>query len=151
MSDQLYCVLIATEGDTLLLPNAMVAETVGLDALTADGPESHWKLGSLEWNRQRIPAVRFEVANGAAAQPLGRRARLVVVQPLEGSAIATPLALLAQGYPHLITVTRQSIQPQPLRPEDDPELVLTRLSIGNTQALVPDIDALRRRWQARVC
>jgi len=29
--------------------------------------------------------------------------------------------------------------------------VLTRLSIGNTQALVPDIDALRRRWQARVC
>jgi len=142
---QIYCVLIALEGDTLLLPNAAIAETVGQDALTASEAEPRWVEGTLEWNRRTLTTIRFETLNGAAHVPLQRRARLVVLQALDAETTAAPLALVAQGYPHLITVTREAIAPLPLRPGDDPAVVLARVRVGNSEALIPDLDALRLR------
>ncbi len=146
MNTQLYCVLIALNGDTLLLPNAVVAETVGQDALIRRDHHAHWHLGALEWNRQSVPALCFEVLNGAATQPLVKRSRLVVLHalsnPLDADSTVAPFALLSQGYPHLITVTRDALQPLPLRADDDPALVLTRVRIGSSEALIPDLDAL---------
>lgn len=146
---QLYCVLVALQGDTLLLPNAAIAETVGQDALKPnDNTQPRWVEGTLEWNRRALSAVRFETLNGAAHTALPRRARLVVLQALDAETTAAPLALVAQGYPHLITVTREAIVPLPLRADDDPALVLARVRVGNSEALIPDLDALRLRVNA---
>ena len=51
-SAQLYCVLIALADDTLLLPNAAVAETVGQEGLMVNEAEPRWVAGELEWNRR---------------------------------------------------------------------------------------------------
>ncbi|MES2883485.1 MAG: chemotaxis protein CheW [Pseudomonadota bacterium] len=142
---QLYCVLIALEGDTLLLPNASIAETVGQDALTVNEAEPLWVAGELEWSRRSLTAIRFETLNGAAHAALTRRARLVVLQALDAETSAAPLALVAQSYPHLITVNREAISPLPLRPGDNPQAVLARVRVGNSEALIPDLDYLRRQ------
>ncbi len=145
---QLYCVLVALEGDTLLLPNAVIAETVGQDLLKADQTGTSWVEGRLEWNRRVLTAIRFETLNGAAHTALPRRARLVVLQALDAETTAAPLALVAQGYPHLITVTREAVVSLPLRASDDPAVVLARVRVGNSEALIPDLDALRLRVNA---
>lgn len=146
---QLYCVLIALEGDTLLLPNATIAETVGQELLTAAGEsDPAWLAGTLQWNRHAVKAIRFETLNKLAAAALTRRARLVVLQALDRVGSAAPLALVAQNYPHLITVTRDAIAPLPLRAGDDPAWVLARVRVGNSEALIPDLDALRRAVDA---
>lgn len=142
---QLYCVLIALMDDTLLLPNAAIAETVGQDALTENQTEPRWLAGSLHWNRRTLSVIRFETLNGAAPQPLTRRARLVILQALDAETSAAPLALVAQSYPHLITVTRDAVEYLPLRPGDDPAFVLARVRVGNSEALIPDLDALRQQ------
>lgn len=145
---QLYCVLIALADDTLLLPNAAVAETVGQEGLAVTEGEPHWVAGALDWNRRSLTAIRFETLNGAGPLPLTRRARLVVLQALDGATTAAPLALVAQSYPHLITVTRDAIAALPLRSSDDPALVIARVRVGNSEALIPNLDALRARVDA---
>ena len=147
-SAQLYCVLIALADDTLLLPNAAVAETVGQEGLMVNEAEPRWVAGELEWNRRSLTALRFETLNGAGALPLTRRARLVVLQALDAETTAAPIALVAQSYPHLITVTRDAIASLPLRATDDPEFVLARVRVGNSEALIPNLDALRERVNA---
>lgn len=144
---EIYCVLIGLDSDTLLLPNAVISETVGQDSLTVNEAEPRWVAGELEWNRQSLTALRFETLNGAAHAPLSRRARLVVLQLLDRFG-STPLALVSQGYPHLITVNREAISPLPLRPGDNPEAVLARVRVGNSEALIPDLDYLRRQVEA---
>lgn len=144
-SKQLYCVLIALADDTLLLPNAAIAETVGQDALTVNEAEPHWLAGTLQWNRRALSVIRFETLNGAAPLALTRRTRLVVLQALDAETSAAPLALVAQSYPHLITVTRDAVEYLPLRPSDDPAFVLARVRVGNSEALIPDLDALRQQ------
>lgn len=140
---EIYCVLIALADDTLLLPNAVISETVGQDSLTVNEAEPRWVAGELEWNRRSLTAVRFETLNGSAHSPLARRARLVVLQLLD-SFDGTPLALVSQGYPHLITVTRDAVVAMPLRANDNPEVVLARVRVGNSEAVIPNLDALKR-------
>ena len=142
---QIYCVLIALVDDTLLLPNTTIAETVGQEALTVNEAAPHWVAGALQWNRRALTAIRFETLNGAAHTPLARRARLVVFQALDAETTAAPFALVAQGYPHLITVTREALVSLPLRPNDNPAVVLARVRVGNSEALIPSMDALRQR------
>lgn len=141
---QVYCVLITTADDILLLPNAAIAETVGQDALTVNEAEPYWVAGELEWNRRSLTAIRFETLNGATHTPLTRRARLVVIQALDAVTSAAPIALVAQGYPHLITVSREAIAPLPLRASDNPNVVLARVRVGNSEALIPSLDRLRQ-------
>lgn len=144
---QLYCALIALQEDTLLLPNAVVAETIGQDLLTLDGSGPEWVLGHLSWSQRKLHALRFESLNGAAAQPLARRSRIVILQGFNEQVDAAPLALVAQGYPHLITVTRDAIHPLPLRASDNPACVLARVRLGNSEALIPDLDHLQELVQ----
>lgn len=140
---QIYCVLIALADDTLLLPNAVISETVGQGALTVNEAEPRWVAGELEWNRRSLTAIRFETLNGSSAAPLTRRARLVVLELLDTFG-STPLALVSQGYPHLITVTREAVVAMPLRANDNPDVVLARVRVGNSEAVIPNLDALRK-------
>lgn len=140
--DQLYCVLLALRDDTLVLPNALVAEALAQDALRpAEGGE-RWLAGHLNWANQRLPVVNFETLNGGLAAPLGRRSRLVVLHALGERPEDRPCALLCQGYPHLVTLSRAALAPLPLRESDRPEYVLARVRIGNSEALIPDLDRI---------
>lgn len=150
--DQLYCALLSLREDTLLLPNAAVAEAVGQDALRPEGRGPAWLAGTLDWNHRRLPALSFESLNGQPRPVLNKRSRLVVLNPVSSEAGDTSFALVCQGYPHLIPLSRVAIAPLPLGANDRPEYVLARVRIGNTEALIPDLDriaALLRQAQAQ--
>lgn len=142
-TEQLYCALISCGEDTLVVPNTLIAETIGLETLTAIEGGPAWLAGTVQWNHQRLAALRFEALGDAAAPANARRARLVVLQVPAASGEGTALALLTQGYPHLITVTRSAIGPLALRGRDHAPAVLARVRIGNSEALVPDLEHLQ--------
>ena len=140
--DQLYCVLLSLREDTLLLPNAAIAEAVGQDALRPEGRGPEWLAGTLHWNHRRLPALSFESLNGRPRPALNKRSRLVVFNPVSGQTGDAPFAVVCQGYPHLITLSRVAVTPLPLGENDRPEYVLSRVRIGNTEALIPDLDRI---------
>ena len=144
---QLYCALIPIGADTLLLPNSLIAETLGQDALVP-APEGSpaWLAGHLPRGGERLSVVRFEALKGGDAAHAARRVRLVVLHPLQGQQGAPPtqpLVLLAHGYPHLITLTPSALSPLPLAADDPTASVLARVKVGNGTALVPDLDQLQ--------
>ncbi|MGH8432363.1 MAG: chemotaxis protein CheW, partial [Solimonas sp.] len=138
--EQIYAVLMAMEGDTLLLPNAAVAEVVARDALLP--PEEGaptWLAGYCDWNNQHVPVVSFEGINGATQGAQSRRARVVVLNSFGTHLPSGLLAVISQGYPHLVTLNRAAVKPMALRPTDRADLVLCRVRIASQEAAIPDL------------
>lgn len=142
---ELYAVLIALPGDTVLLPNAAVAEVISPERLqAADKAAPDWYAGTVPYNNRRLPALRFEVLNGGRRGEDGRRTRLAVIHAIGGRLREGQYALLCQGYPHLVTLNRKALRKEPPAPTDREAFVLTRVSIANTSAVIPNLEALEQ-------
>lgn len=144
--EELYAVLIALSGDTLLLPNAAVAEVVSPERVTPS-PEGAppWLAGALPYNNRQLPVVHFEMLNGAARPEQTRRTRLAVVHAVTDQVRTGQYAIVCQGYPHLVTLNRAALRNEPLVSSDHEEMVLTRVGIANTNALIPNLEAIELR------
>lgn len=141
--EQLYAVLIAVHQDTLLLPNTAVAEVLARDALQgADAGAPSWLAGHCDWSNRRVPVVRFEHLNGASPPADPRRERLVVLNSLGRHLPSGQLAIVAHGYPHLVTLNRSALRNVPLRESDRDDLVLSRVRIANQEALIPSLEQI---------
>lgn len=141
--EQIYAVLMALEGDTLLLPNAAVAEVVARDTLQPAGEGAPaWLAGYCDWNNRRVPVISFETANGSSRSADSRRARVVVLNSFGTHLPSGLLAIVSQGYPHLVTLNRSAVRPMELRPTDRSDLVLARVRVATQEAAIPDLAAL---------
>ena len=143
LREQIYAVLMSVYEDTLLLPNTAVAEVLAREALQVEeGPHPDWLLGYCDWNNRRVPVVRFERLNHAPTGGDPRRERLVVLNSLGRHLPSGHLAIMTQGYPHLVTLNRTAVRSAPLRDTDRDEVVLTRVRIANQEALIPDLEQI---------
>jgi chemosensory pili system protein ChpC len=141
--EELYAVLVALPGDTLLLPNAAVAEVVSPERLErASDAAPPWFAGSISYNNRRLPVVRFEVLNGARRSEDTRRTRVAIVQTITDRVRAGQYGIVCQGYPHLVTLNRTAVRKEPNVGSDRDAMVLTRVSIANTSALIPNLEAI---------
>lgn len=141
--EQVYAVLMSVHEDTLLLPNAAVVEVLPRDALQGgDAQASSWLIGHCDWNNRRVPVVRFELLNNGRVAADPRRERIVVLNSLGRHLASGHLAIVTQGYPHLVTLNQSAVQGTPLRSADRDDLVLSRVRIANQEALIPDLEVL---------
>ncbi len=140
--EQIYAALIAIDGDHLLLPNAAVAEVLGNDALVPSLKTPPWLRGTCAWNSRQIPVLCFEQLAGAATAGDARRQRIVVLHSPGRHLPSGNLAVLSQGYPHLVTLNRAALESIPLRETDRDDLVLSRVRIASQQALIPDLETI---------
>lgn len=137
--DQVYAVLMALSDDTMLLPNAAVAEVLSRETLRKSTGVPAWLLGDCEWNNRRVPVIRFEALNGATVDGDPRRERIVVLNSVGRHLPAGNLAIMTQGYPHLVTLNRAAMHPVELDAVDREDLVLSRVRIASQVALIPDL------------
>lgn len=142
MADQLHAVLLALDGETLLLPNSAVAEVASRERVQPIANAPSWLLGYLDWSNRRVPVVRFELLNGASPGEPTRRERVVVIQSMGVHMQNGLFAVVSQGYPHLITLNRSALQAVPLRETDRKDLVLSRVRIASQEAVIPDFEAV---------
>lgn len=135
-NDEIYAVLLAIDGDTLLLPNAVISEV--LPAAVLEGVADGAFLGRRSWNDRVLQVLSFEALNNGTVPAENRRARSVVLH----STGTASYALLAQSYPHLVTLNRAALTPMPLRGSDNPAAVLSRVRIAKTEALIPNLETM---------
>src|SRR3546814_10111006 len=108
----------------MLLPNAAIAEVVARESVQPDVRLPAWLAGFIEWNSRRLPVLRFEVLNGGVMSADSRRERVVIINSNGRHLPSGQFALLTQAYPHLVTLTRAALQPEPLRTSDRDALLL---------------------------
>lgn len=143
--EEAYGQIVPLEGDSLLLPNAAVIEVRSLEGLRVRSGPPAWLLGQVSWREHELSVVSIESLLGRAMPARSRRTRLLVINST-GSHLDTGLfAIVCQGYPHLAALNRVAIQSVPLEERDPDALVLSRVKVANTLAIIPDLDAIESR------
>lgn len=136
-------VLIQLVGSRLLLPNATIAEVMSYapPEPVADAPD--WLLGRIRWRGWQLPLVAFARLAGLAEEQGGLGSKVVVLKALGGDAKAPYFAILTQGFPRLVTVSRDGL----LINDDEGDLppgVQARVTLNEDDAFVPDLDAVEK-------
>lgn len=131
-------VMIPVTGNRLLLPNATVAEVITYSQPEKVANAPGWLLGRLSWRGWRLPLFSFSMLSGQSRTENYTNARVAVLKALGGNAKMPFLALLAQGFPRLTTIT-----PDLLIPSGDenahPDGVRAEVIVRDDRAVIPDL------------
>lgn len=141
--DAVHCLLLPVQGETLLLPNAAVAEIIGFESPDRLPDAPAWLLGWMNWRERQIPVLSFEVASGAAASHSGQGKRIAVLNTLNRNPRVPYLAIVLQDLPKLKLVQRDALQDGAI-PENRQSL-LRQVQIDGGAVVIPDIDDLEQR------
>jgi len=111
MSNEIRAVLIPIEKDRkLLLPNAMVAEVLGMRTIDHIDQDVDWVLGTFSWRGWDIPLIDFAVLTGAAEGDINSSYNLAVLKSINHPEDMPYFAVLARGIPKLQLVSRGDMQ-----------------------------------------
>lgn len=103
-------VLIPITGQQLLLPNATVAEVIGYTKPDPFSEAPSWVLGRVTWRGWRVPVVSLAMLGRWAGQEHTASARIAVLKGLGGNADMPFMAIVTQGFPHLVTVSAENLE-----------------------------------------
>jgi chemosensory pili system protein ChpC len=137
-------VLIQIEGARLLLPNATIAEVLSFadPEPVADAPD--WLLGRIRWRGWQLPLIAFARIAGLADEQGGLGSKVIVLKALGGDTKLPHFALLTQGFPRLVTVSRDTLSIDDSTSDALPNGVQTRVLLNEDVALVPDLARIER-------
>ncbi|MEZ5462576.1 chemotaxis protein CheW [Dokdonella sp.] len=136
-------VMIPVTGGRVLLPNATVAEVITYTAPEPIEGAPPWLLGRLGWRGWRLPLFSLPVLAGHASEEDTRNARVTVLKGLGGSAKMPFLAMLAQGFPRLTTITSELL----ITTGDNTELgagVYSEVLVRDDHAVIPDLGSIEQ-------
>ena len=141
--EAVHCLLIPLHEETMLLPNAAVAEVISYaePETIPDAPD--WLLGWLTWRDRKVPLISFEVASGRTVPDDLEGNRIAVLNTLNSNPRVPYIAVLIQNLPKL-----HLIQPDSLSARDDAEprqSVAGQFIADGEPVLVPDVDDLEMR------
>lgn len=149
-------VLIQVQGARLLLPNAAISEVLSYaDPDPVEGAPD-WLLGRLRWRGWQVPLVSFARLSGIADDEHGGLgSKILVLKALGGDARLPHFALLTQGFPRLVTVSRDTLvrvppgtgavdaaDPPGGEADADPAGVRMQVMLKDDAAHVPDLEAI---------
>lgn len=141
--EAVHCLLIPLYEETMLLPNAAVAEVISYTEPEAIPDAPDWLLGWLSWRDRKVPLISFEVASGRPVPADLEGNRIAVLNTLNSNPRVPYIAVLIQNLPKLLLV-----QPDAITPRDDAEprqSVVGQFLANSEPVLVPDIDDLEMR------
>lgn len=146
-SQDIRGVLIQVEGARLLLPNATISEVLSYadPEPVADAPA--WLLGRIRWRGWQLPLVSFARIAGLADERGGLGSKVVVLKALGGDAKLPHFAMLTQGFPRLVTVSREALVLDAGSSEALPDGVQARVLLNDDAALIPDIGSVEASIQ----
>ena len=137
-------VLIQIAGSQLLLPNAATVEVMSYadPEPIPDAPD--WLLGQIRWRGWRLPMVSFARIAGTHSEGSTIGTKVIVIKALGGDPKLPYFALVAQGFPRLVTISRDNLVVDSEHHEVMPEGIRLQVMFNGDVALVPDLDAAER-------
>lgn len=137
-------VLIQIAGSQLLLPNAATVEVLSYADPDPIGDVPDWLLGQIRWRGWRLPLVSFARIAGTHTPGSAIGTKMIVLKALGGDPKLPYFALVAQGFPRLVTITRDNMIIATAHEETLPDGIRLRVMFNDDVALVPDLDATER-------
>ena len=131
-------VLIQVTAGRLLLPNASVAEVITYSEPEPVPDAPDWLLGRVRWRGWRLPLLSFSRLAGWSSEDGHLGAKVAVLKALGGNAKLPFFAVLSQGFPRLVTVSRTALVEQHDM-KDLPLGVHARVMLNDDSAAVPDL------------
>ena len=138
MSREIRGVMIPVTGGRILLPNATVAEVITYSTPEKIPNAPEWLLGRLSWRGWRLPLFSFSMLSGSAKQENTSNAKVAVLKGIGGNAKIPFVAMLAQGFPRLTTITPDLLIPTGDESEH-PAGVHAQVLVRDDQAVIPDL------------
>jgi len=140
-SPEIRCLLIPTDGETLLLPITTMAEVVDITELQAMDDSPPWLLGQIEWESRQVPVFSFSaLINGKDVGNLSSRSKIMVLKSLSESARVPYLGLLLGDLPKTVTVRENTLVPT--GDEKKSLGAYSRITVDEQDAIIPDLDRL---------
>lgn len=137
-------VLIQVAGHPLLLPNAATVEVLSYGEPDRIEHAPEWLLGRIRWRGWRLPLIAFSTLSGGEPDRPGVGSKVVVLKALGGDPGRSYFALVAQGFPRLVTVSRDNMIADTQYGETLSDVIRARVVFNYDVALVPDLDATER-------
>lgn len=104
-TDQIKCVLLAINEDSILLPNTALAEIVPIRNMINVANKPNWMLGYLDWRGQPVPLVSFEAIGGVRMPSLASgNVRAAIVYSISSESKYPFLSFLVQGEPKVVSL-----------------------------------------------
>jgi len=131
-------VLITVSEGRLLLPNASVAEVITFSDPEPVENAPDWMLGRIRWRGWRLPLLSFSRMAGWSREEGQLGAKVAVLKALGGNPKLPFFAVLSQGFPRLVTVSRDALS----ETHDIKEMPLgvhSRVVLNDDPAVVPDL------------
>jgi len=138
-SNDIRGVLIQIAGARLLLPNATIAEVLSFADPEPLDNAPDWLLGRIRWRGWQLPLVAFSRLSGIAEEKGGLGSKVIVLKALGGNAKAPFFAVLTQGFPRLVTVSRDALVAEESG-DALPLGVRARVVLNDDAALLPDLE-----------
>lgn len=137
---EIRSVVVPLAGVQILIPNATVAEVIGYASPDPipDAPE--WLLGSFLWRGWQVPLISFATLTEQAESESVEGARMCITKTLIDNDRMPYIAVLAQGFPRLTTITPDNLTEVPS--ESNPIAVAGKAIIGDMEVVIPDLDRL---------
>jgi len=138
-SQDIRGVLIQIDGAKLLLPNATISEVLSYADPEPVENAPDWLLGRIRWRGWELPLVAFARIAGISQERGGLGSKVVILKALGGDAKLPHFAMLTQGFPRLVTVSRSSLAVDDAEGQELPDSVQARVTLNEDVALIPDI------------
>lgn len=143
-TNEIRGVLIQIAGSQLLLPNAATVEVLSYADPEPIPHAPDWLLGQIRWRGWRLPMVSFARIAGTYTEGGAIGTKVIVIKALGGDPKLPYFALVAQGFPRLVTISRDNLIVDSEQHEVMPEGIRLRVMFNEDVALVPDLDAAER-------
>ncbi|KGO98512.1 chemotaxis protein CheW [Novilysobacter defluvii] len=137
-------VLVQVAGARLLLPNASIAEVLSYAEPEPVPGAPDWLLGRMRWRGWPVPLVAAARMAGARIDVVTLGTKVLVFKALGGDPRLPYFAVLSNGFPRLVTISRGTIRSEP----DGtalPQFVKARVALNDEVVLIPDLEAMQTR------
>lgn len=139
-SNMVASLLVPIQNKSLLVPNVVVAEVVGLQQMDAVEDAPPWLQGFIYWRGERVPVVSFEIANSQVHGRHSDNSRIAVFNAVSGQSSYRFFALVVQGIPRMIKLTETEIREDKQASMGQAEQMAVITQLG--KAIIPNLNYL---------
>ncbi len=141
MSDiEIRSIMIPVTGGELLIPNANIAEIVAYSTPESEDRGPGWILGNVIWQGWQVPVISIPILTEQVEAEDTVDAKICISKSLISNERLPYIGILAQGFPRLVTLTRDLVTEVP---DSSSHIALAGdVLIGDRQASVPDLNRI---------
>ena len=136
--------MIGVTGARVLLPNATVAEVITYSPPEPVDGAPDWMLGRIRWRGWRLPLLAFAQLTGQGVEQRGLGSKVVVLKTLGGEASLPFFALLTNGFPRLVSVSRDALVAGDAGEAATVQGVRAYVQLNDETVAIPDIDGIEQ-------